>query len=183
MLWPDHNAKSCCYCSSPVNFSTEGEATSNPSVAAAAAALQFNGSVAKQWKWKQENRARVRIFELQIPLLTSSHYISSTFIMCFRWQRKGAIRSSRRMKEVPVMQLQFKAQMMTQMVLWSWREKLLWKCVFVWCDLNKRRERINERLRILQNLVPSGTKVSIKMIKYNCFWKKQFNMWSSCNSN
>lgn len=26
--------------------------------------------------------------------------------------------------------------------------------------LQKRRERINERLRILQNLVPNGTKVS-----------------------
>lgn len=36
------------------------------------------------------------------------------------------------------------------------------------CFLQKRRERINERLRILQNLVPNGTKVG-SLLSYALF--------------
>lgn len=32
---------------------------------------------------------------------------------------------------------------------------------YIYCNLQRRRERINERLRILQNLIPNGTKVDI----------------------
>jgi len=35
------------------------------------------------------------------------------------------------------------------------------RCCCVSLGLQKRRERINERLKILQNLVPNGTKVDI----------------------
>lgn len=71
--------------------------------------------------------------------------------------------------------------------------------------MQKRRERINERLRILQNLVPNGTKVrereqstSIRVYEkgnlMNTFfvyknrltlvpcWKRLFSMLSFCNS-
>jgi len=41
--------------------------------------------------------------------------------------------------------------------------------------VQKRRERINERLRILQNLVPNGTKVN--------FWgKKVYIIHTNCES-
>lgn len=35
------------------------------------------------------------------------------------------------------------------------------KLTFTLLGLQKRRERINERLKVLQNLVPNGTKVDI----------------------
>ncbi|KAM0007921.1 putative transcription factor bHLH family [Helianthus debilis subsp. tardiflorus] len=49
---------------------------------------------------------------------------------------------------------------------------------------NKRRERINERLRILQNLVPNGTKVDIstmleEAVEYVKFLKLQIQLLSS----
>ncbi|CAM0871655.1 unnamed protein product [Alopecurus aequalis] len=40
----------------------------------------------------------------------------------------------------------------------------------------KRREKINERLKVLQNLVPNGTKTSVRC------WKKQFTTSNSCSS-
>ncbi|BBG95167.1 ROOT HAIR DEFECTIVE 6-LIKE 2 [Prunus dulcis] len=50
--------------------------------------------------------------------------------------------------------------------------------------LQKRRERINERLRILQNLVPNGTKVDIstmleEAVHYVKFLQLQIKLLSS----
>ncbi|KAJ0763206.1 putative transcription factor bHLH family [Helianthus annuus] len=52
------------------------------------------------------------------------------------------------------------------------------------CLLQKRRERINERLRILQNLVPNGTKVDIstmleEAVEYVKFLQLQIKLLSS----
>jgi hypothetical protein len=41
--------------------------------------------------------------------------------------------------------------------------------VCIHCILQKRREKINERLRVLQNLVPNGTKVGNILLRWPIF--------------
>lgn len=56
--------------------------------------------------------------------------------------------------------------------------------VYFWTDLQKRRERINERLRTLQHLVPNGTKVDIstmleEAVQYVKFLQLQIKVWTN----
>ncbi|KAG6527801.1 hypothetical protein ZIOFF_009930 [Zingiber officinale] len=170
---PDHNANfDGYYYTNPVDFSTEGEAVTNPLLPAAA--LRLDESVADLMQLTEDGGIQI----MELPNKKArAHMIQKRSNGQFK-KAQGSVSDdstvSQELKGEGGLSSVSKGKKKTQ------REAAGSQGLYA----RKRRERINERLRILQNLVPNGTKVDIstmleKAAQYVKFLELQVKLLSS----